>query len=188
MMLLIPYSILIIEDDDDRDFMEHIYLKYQRIMYHEIFQLVHDPWATEDILQNTLVNLINHINTLRSLSNAKLINYIISASKNTALTEIHRNSRSREILFDNCDDMLSTNVGLNPEFFVLQREWLKCLAEVWSKLDERYKYLLTGRYILHKSYLELGKELKIKPDSVRMAITRAKRKAYALMKDNELLH
>ena len=78
-MLLIPYSILTIANDSDREFMERIFLSYQRLMYQVIFQIVGDPWLTEDILQTTIVNLINHIDTLRELSPKKMVNYIISS-------------------------------------------------------------------------------------------------------------
>ena len=45
---MIPYCILVIEDDDDRTFMEQLFVDYHRLMYHEIFKLVHDQWAAED--------------------------------------------------------------------------------------------------------------------------------------------
>lgn len=44
---MIPYCILVIEDDDDRTFMEQLFVDYHRLMYHEIFKLVHDQWAAE---------------------------------------------------------------------------------------------------------------------------------------------
>ena len=180
-MILIPYSILVIENDDDRAFMEHIFLSYQRLMYHEINQIVKDSWFAEDILQITVINLIKHIETLRSLSPPKLINYIISASKNTAITQLRKNRRNQEESFEKWFQASEyPNQEVNPEIIILQKEQFNCLANIWTKLDERNRYLLEGRFILHKSYTELGKDLNIKPESVRMAVTRAKRTAYNL--------
>lgn len=182
-MLPIPYAILTIENESDREFMEHIFVSYHYLMYHEIYQIVGDSWLAEDILQTVIVNLIDHIETLRTLSTKKLINYIISASKNTALTQIHKESRRQESSYDDWLDIPQDTASEgNPEFWTLQNEKWDCLAVIWSELDERSKYLLSGRYILNKSYEEMGKELGIKPESVRMAVTRAKRAAYALMK------
>lgn len=62
---MIPYCILVIEDDDDRTFMEQLFVDYHRLMYHEIFKLVHDQWAAEDVMQSTLVRLIDKIPELR---------------------------------------------------------------------------------------------------------------------------
>lgn len=79
---MIPYCILVIEDDDDRAFMEQLFVDYHRLMYHEIFKLVHDQWAAEDVMQSTLVRLIDKIPELRIKDRDHLVNYIITASKN----------------------------------------------------------------------------------------------------------
>ena len=81
---MIPYCILVIEDDDDRTFMEQLFVDYHRLMYHEIFKLVHDQWAAEDVMQSTLVRLIDKIPELRLKDRGHLVNYIITASKNQA--------------------------------------------------------------------------------------------------------
>ena len=87
---MIPYCILVIENDDDRDFMTNLFLKYQRLMYSEIYNLTHDAWSTEDIMQSTLVKLIDKIPLLRSLNRNQLVNYIITASKNTAINYLKK--------------------------------------------------------------------------------------------------
>lgn len=46
---MIPICILAIEDDSDREFMSWLYQQYHRLMYWEIYDLLHDQWATEDI-------------------------------------------------------------------------------------------------------------------------------------------
>lgn len=73
---MIPYCILVIEDDDDRTFMEQLFVDYHRLMYHEIFKLVHDQWAAEDVMQSTLVRLIDKIPELRLKDRGHLVNYI----------------------------------------------------------------------------------------------------------------
>ena len=74
---MIPYCILVIEDDDDRTFMEQLFVDYHRLMYHEIFKLVHDQWAAEDVMQSTLVRLIDKIPELRLKDRGHLVNYTL---------------------------------------------------------------------------------------------------------------
>ena len=62
---MIPYCILVIEDDDDREFMTLLYIRYQRLLYKEIYEILKNSWNTEDILQATLVKLIDKIPELR---------------------------------------------------------------------------------------------------------------------------
>ena len=63
---MIPFCILVIENDDDREFMTLLYIRYQRLLYKEIYEILKKPWNTEDVLQATLVKLIDKIPELRN--------------------------------------------------------------------------------------------------------------------------
>ena len=63
---MIPLFILAIENDDDREFMTELYTQYQRLIYHTVRQITQDNWAIDDIVQETLINLIGKIPLLRN--------------------------------------------------------------------------------------------------------------------------
>lgn len=48
--MMIPYIILTIENDDDREFMADLYRTYHRLLYKEIYEIVQDSWNTEDLM------------------------------------------------------------------------------------------------------------------------------------------
>ena len=66
-MFFVPVAILVIEDEDDRTFMENLYSSYHRLMYHTIHLITEDPWITEDILQSTTEKLIQNLDTIKQL-------------------------------------------------------------------------------------------------------------------------
>ena len=66
----------------------------------------------------------------------------------------------------------------NPELTFIRKEEVQAFCNVWPTLDQKSRILLEGRFILGKSYEELAEELGIRPDSTRMAVTRAKRLAF----------
>lgn len=66
-MFFVPVAILVIEDEDDRTFMENLYSSYHRLMYHTIHLITEDPWITEDILQSTTEKLIQNLDTIKHL-------------------------------------------------------------------------------------------------------------------------
>lgn len=86
---MLPICILAIRDDDDRAYMTRLFVKYQRLMYRTIYDILGDKWATEDVLQTTLLRLIDHLDTLRRLEPEGLAGYIAAACRWTA------NRRSR---------------------------------------------------------------------------------------------
>ena len=180
---MIPYCILIIEDDNDRDFMSTLYLSYNRLIYREIFKIVNDPWVTEDLMQEVLIKLIDRVKELRAKDRQHLINYVITVSKNKARNYVRDSNRNKEISFDDQVDYSAPYLGRDEiEFHLIQKDRLKKLISAWHKLDERSRLLLEKYYILEMSCTEIAKELGTKPGSVRMALSRARKSAYELLK------
>ena len=48
---MIPLIILAIESPEDREYMTHLYLEYERLMYWEINKYIDTPWDADDIMQ-----------------------------------------------------------------------------------------------------------------------------------------
>ena len=179
---MIPLCILAIEDESERTFMTHLYQQYHRLMYQQIIQIVHDQWAAEDLMQETILKLIDKIDELKAKEPAKLVNYIISACKNRARHYIRDHSRHQDFSIDEYLDVPDLKSGGREiEARLIRNDDLRCLVNVWSQLDERSRYILESYYILERPMSEIAQDLGIKPDSARMALTRARRAAYQLI-------
>lgn len=64
---------------------------------------------------------------------------------------------------------------------MIKDEELDALRRVLPQMSPRTQCLLEGYYLLDKPIAELGKELGIKADSVRMYLTRARKKVFELL-------
>lgn len=112
-----------------------------------------------------------------------LTSYIATSARNAALTHIRNISRRKEVLADEFDNnYVDADHDTDPEFILLKSEEINSFAKVWDELDDKTKFLLSSRYILEKSYAEIASDLNVKPESARMALTRARRAALALSK------
>jgi len=179
---MIPALILAIENDQDREFMARLYEKYNRLMYSEIYKILEDHWHTEDVMHNTIVRLIDKVGELRSKDRNHLVNYIISTCKNQAYNYIRDNKKHNGYSFDDCFDLPDKEHGRDAmEMKLIHVEDLRQLTVIWDQLDERSRHVLEGYYILEKSMPQLAEELNIKPESMRMVLTRARKIAFALM-------
>ena len=65
--------------------MTGLYKQYQRLMYREILKIVQETWDVDDIMQSLLVKLIDRIALLKTLDRQRLIDYLVTAARNTAL-------------------------------------------------------------------------------------------------------
>lgn len=184
--MMMPAVILAIQDESDRTYMEWVFQTYHRLMYHYIMEKLKDPFQADDVMQESVIRLIDKIDILRRLSESKRRNYIITTVKNASISYLRREAIRKGVSYDDwARDCVGTEPEDNPETLVLHQEEMDLLQYVWDDLDERSKYLLSGRYILEQSFEELAKELGVSTGSARMLLTRAKRSALALIKKYE---
>lgn len=184
--MIMPAVILAIQDESDRAYMEWVFQTYQRLMYHSVMEKLNDPWQADDVIQESVVKLIDKIGILRRLSESKRRNYIITTAKNTAISYLRREALREGIPYDDwVMDCIGTESEEDPESLVLHQEEMELLQYVWDDLDERSRYLLSSRYILEQTFEEMARELGVSSGSVRMLLTRAKRSALALIKKHE---
>ncbi|MGI6156837.1 MAG: sigma-70 family RNA polymerase sigma factor [Enterococcus lemanii] len=167
--------------------MAQLFLRYRKIMFSEINKIISDPWESEDILQNALIKLSDKVSLLRKLDERKRVCYAITTAKNLAKNHIRDKQNIQLCFFDDENPNLPDGIGddIDIEQSIILKEQLKDLSAIWSKLDETSQRLLEGKYILNQSNDDLGKMLGIKPSSIRMMLTRARRKALSLMSAKE---
>lgn len=180
MIEIIPYIILAIEDDGDREFMAWLYIQYQSLLYSEIIRIVQSSTDAEDVLHTVIEKLIDKVGFLRKLDRRGLVNYIITAAKNTAYN--YCRDKKKELDFDFEQEVIVDNYD-SLEDDTIKRENLFCLDQVWNSLDSKTQYLLSAKYLLNKSGKEIANDLGMSSDNVRMALVRAKRKARQAMED-----
>ena len=182
---MIPFCILVIEDNDDREFMASLFVQYQRLLYKEIYAILKNPWNTEDVLQATLVKLIDKIPELRQKKEPQLIGYISATARNTAYNFLRAQKKIAPFSFEDYMQQSEPIAAYRQmEDMLISIEEIEELAQRWPQLDDRSKYLLEGKYILCKSDETMAEGLSIKPASVRMALTRARQCAYRLLIDD----
>ena len=178
---MLPLMITAIEDENDREFMERLYLQYHRLIYSEVRKLVQNEDEAEDLMQTVVEKLIHKVDLLRDLERRRLVNYVISTAKNTAQNFLRDNHPAARVWEE--QEQLADPAPM-PEEKILYREDLSSLSRVWSTLDEKTRYLLIARYILNKSGREIAEDLQMPPDNVRMALVRARKKARQAMGQN----
>ena len=184
--MMMPAVILAIQDESDRTYMEWVFQTYHRLMYYYIMEILNDSWQADDVMQESVIRLIDKIDVLRRLSESKRRNYIITTAKNMAISYLRREAIRKGIPYNDwAKGCVGTEPEDNPEALVLHQEEMDLLQYVWDDLDERSRYLLSGRYILEQSFEEMAHELGVSAGSARMLLTRAKRSALALIKKYE---
>lgn len=176
-----------IENDIEREFITQIYLTYYNKMKSKAFFIVHDETEAEEIVQEAFVKLIEHVQELMKMESVKVPVYAMVTVKNISINHYYKATKEKEhnILMtdDDLDQWLSDEKAL-PDDLYIHTEELKKLAETLPLLTEKDRMVLESKYILELPDSEIAKELNIQANSVRSYLMRARRKAYALMKED----
>ena len=183
-MVAMVYSM---EDQpSDREFMDQMYMEFERLMFFTARQYTSKAEIAEDIVQESLVRLYEKVRTMKPMKHVVLAAYIRATVRNTAINVLRKMNRERDYAADAETDafaqadqewVLNTMMDLSG-YRVL-------LSKIWPRLPEDDRVLLEGKYILGYSDQELAEEIGCQANSIRVKLTRARRRAVAIIQEQE---
>ena len=171
-----------IDSQSDRDFLVALYQEYKRLVFSVARQLVLKDDA-EDIVQEVFIRLIPAVQLLQNMEPYRRIAYICSMTKNLSFNHLAKIHTEQKHTVEDSEDFVYENLdaGINVEDQVLHSERLHALLKIWPELSAHDQYVLRAKYILNQNDREIAGALNVAPASVRMLITRARRRALLLM-------
>lgn len=176
-------------DFENHDFIIHIYNEYGRLMYYIAHQMLPDRQQCEDVIQESLTNLIAKVDILKTLTKPKLTNYIVVAVRHTAINASCRQNREKrytEPLSETSEDFLPTSPSSID--ILLRNERIEDLRKAMKVLRPDEQRLLEGKYFLGYDDNRLSEICECSPGSVRMKLTRARRKILNIMEREVEMH
>jgi RNA polymerase sigma-70 factor (ECF subfamily) len=174
--MLFPLAIARIDDNDDRSFMENMFLTYRRLMYRVALDYVTSNTEADDVINTTCVRLYNKISTIRCLSSNALKPYVVSTTRNSALNFLNAEKRhsSRRDFFS--EEALEITSGYNEavEDYVLHRIIIDDVREAIGRLPIREKEVMLMKFFNNMPNTEIAELLGITDNNVRGVVMRAR--------------
>lgn len=170
----------------DREFMFKLYFEFERLLFQTARKYVPNPEMAEDIVQESLVKLHEKVGVMRSLNHVALAAYIRSTVRNTSINVLKSVGHEKEYLVNRQSDFVEiVDSQFNLDTIMELSRYRELLSKIWPQLSNEDQILLEGKYILGYNDYELAKEIGCKPGSIRMKLTRARRRALMIIKEQE---
>ena len=167
-----------VDDLNDRQFISDLYERYRRIMYNRAMHYLAVPQDADDLIQDCLEQLIKNVSTLRTLDDCALISYVVTTVRNTAINFAkHLEVQSRHVYLTDFEDEDPADSATLPEDVLLSNEFSDAFTKAFATLSEGDQLLLRGKYELNLEDAELAVIFGCAPNSIRMKLTRARRRA-----------
>ncbi|MCH5286130.1 MAG: sigma-70 family RNA polymerase sigma factor [Christensenellaceae bacterium] len=183
-LLFIPFAILAIEDDDDRAFMERLYIEYKGLMYGVALSYLRNSEDAQDAVNDAIIRLIDKISELREKDRSVLRPYIVSTMKRTALNVIKKKKNVRERVRNADIEELEAYADQKAQVdaAVIMNSTSAALRKAVEQLTDREKTVLRLRYFEEWSDAEIAQWLGLSESSIRVYLVRARRHMYEILK------
>lgn len=169
--------------------MEEIYLKYKRLMYATAGKLTSNAEDQKDIVQTAMERLIKIFSVPKADRRCISGGYIVFTVRSAAIDFLRKQGRDAKHCISIEDDWFKNTAAADSplEELLLSANSAEQLWSIWPLLPPEDRVLLEGKYILGYRDEELAAMLHCKADSVRMKLTRARRRTAKLLSErNEL--
>jgi RNA polymerase sigma-70 factor (ECF subfamily) len=161
------------EDGEDKDKLEQLYLTYRKELYYVAYQILKDYHDAEDVLQSAFIKLSKHLEKVGVIKCKKTRSYLVIIVRNLSIDRYNEKKRALPTDFtDESEDIPDNNSSL--EDYMLHLELGKVLAEALSKLHSGYADILTLRYYYEYSNVEIAELINMSADNVSVKLNRAK--------------
>lgn len=168
---------------NDQELIEKIYNEHKRLMYSTAQKYVAYKPDQEDIVQTAVEKLMRQTSVLRTLKKTSLACYVVLAVKSVAVDFLREKAKQEEYVVELWDIEIEGIDTLDD--LLITAEQLKRIKSVWPLLPKENQELLVKKYIAGYTDEELASQFKCKPSSIRMKLTRARRRAFDILSEKE---
>lgn len=174
---VLPLSILLIDDEEDRQFLMELYLQYKPLMYKVAYRFFSDDFAeADDAVSSSVERLCKNCGALREVNCNKRPSYIVSTVRNVCLTRLRQLKRQR-LHFDfgpNSEEMAYVAGPEDVEDMVFNHILASDLLSAFPELKEKDRELIRLRHMDRLEYAEIAALTGLSEGAARTAISRAK--------------
>lgn len=181
---LLLYLIEAIDNEDDKVFFLTVYQNYKKLVFSKVKDFACNYNNIEDITQETWEKLIGQLKVLKRLDKGAMVTYISFTARSVAYDygKKERRERLKEELHGG---KISDYVSLSAEDAFFLHFPNTPLISIWSKLSDEEQILLACKYILELDDGAIASIIGCKPSSIRMKLTRARRRARELIEQED---
>lgn len=179
----VPLVILRMEDENDRQFVTDLYLKYKLNMFYTARRIVKDPHIAEDMVQESCIAIINNLEKIKAVEVCRRRSYIVSMVKNISINYVVKRDRQSKYSFIADDEILSQQPDLDSDIEeqLIHNCEIATIKSALLKLSEKDRTILRMKYFDDLRDGDIANYLNIKANSVRYYLTLARRRLYASM-------
>ena len=174
MLILLTFA-----TEEERLKFERLFEKYQKLLLHKAFGILHDYALAEDAVSEAYIRIYRNLSKIEDADSPKTASFLITIVKNTSLTILEKQKKYG--LPD--DDIEAESSGYNIEEDILSAAMAGDMFKIVDKLKEDLRAPFLLKYAHDLSHKEIAALLHISENNVTVRIHRAKNKLTELFRE-----
>ncbi|MBR6219966.1 MAG: sigma-70 family RNA polymerase sigma factor [Clostridia bacterium] len=176
---VLPLAILLIENDEDRQFLTEMYLQYRKLMYKtasHYFQA--NSTEIEDAVSASVERMCKYCKNIQAVTCNKRTAYIVRLVENVCRTRIRAIARQRDREQFPAEENWENDIPdtEDTEAIVFSHLRANDLLMSFDRLSVRDQELIRMRHIDYMEFEEMAREMGMTVSAVRTALFRAKQR------------
>ncbi|MBO4938821.1 MAG: sigma-70 family RNA polymerase sigma factor [Oscillospiraceae bacterium] len=170
---------------EDNVFFHEFYENHKNFLFYIARRYASTQTDCEDIVQDSILRLMANIPTLKQLDRSKAAKYL-ALTVRTAYLDIEKRKHGEDAVYldDASIEALLKAECVNDDGISGISARME-VARLRQSLSARDWLVLEGKYILGLSQEEIGAQIGVSPNSVRMILSRARDNARKILSDEE---
>lgn len=179
---MIPF-LLVIQDEDLRNRLEEIYIKYKKDVYWVAKNILKDAHESEDVVQEAIIKISAVIEKNMDLECNKIKGLFVIIVRNLSINIYNSRKRTSNIAYNEDLEYITDDFSIEEE--IIRLDEAKFIADALAKVNPTYADILTLKYYHEYSDSEISKLLNIKEGNVRARLMRARRAVKDIIEKNQ---
>ena len=164
-------------EEIERQFFEHLYHSYIRLMLTQANRYFSSKEDAEDVIQESLEILMRNYKVLTTLNEKTLATYIVYTVRSSAINHLKRDRKKES--WESFDELTTTVPSAEEMFFAALS--LENLIAAWEQLTQDEQTLLVLKYFLDYSVKDLAAKYNCSIGIIKARLFRIRNKLKKLL-------
>ncbi|MFZ7131908.1 MAG: RNA polymerase sigma factor [Eubacteriales bacterium] len=171
----------IIQDASSKSKLEEIYNLYRKELYYTAYNILKDPYESEDVVQSAMLKVSNYLEKINEIKCNKTKGLMVIIVRGIAINIYNKRKGRATIPLENIEEALTDETFMTPEQHILRMDQGERIAKEMSRLNPEYADVLSLKYTYDLTNGEIAKILDTTEGNVRVKLYRARRALHTLL-------
>ena len=170
---MLVFLLSMVDTEDDAELVTRLVKAYEKRMYSIAYSILHNHYDAEDVVQDTFLKVVKHLNKIRGKTIDEAGMYIAAITRNVSI-DLYNRKKKEDVIDPEKNTVLPDNND-DVQDIVLTRESYEDLHKILLQLNKTDYEIIYLKYFMELSISEIAEMLNISSKTASQRLYAAKK-------------